>query len=131
MKKIWTNGCFDVLHIGHIKLLEFAKSQGDYLVVGIDSDRRVKELKGDHRPINTEKQRKDFLLSIRYVDEVVIFDSAEDLSNNVKFLGIQTIVVGDEYKDKNVVGSEHSSVTFFHKLPNLSSSLILEKMRGS
>jgi rfaE bifunctional protein nucleotidyltransferase chain/domain len=128
MKKIWTNGCFDVLHIGHIKLLEFAKSRGDYLVVGIDSDRRVKELKGDHRPINPEEQRKDFLLSIKYVDEVVIFDSAEQLSNNVKAQGIQFIVVGDEYAEKNVVGSEHADVIFFTKLPNLSSTTILEKI---
>ena len=51
-KKIWTNGCFDILHIGHIKMLQYARSLGDNLIVGIDSDRRVKELKGESRPIN-------------------------------------------------------------------------------
>ena len=64
MRKIWTNGCFDVLHIGHIKLLEFAKSQGDYLIVGIDSDERVKVSKGPDRPINNQMDRCEFLRAI-------------------------------------------------------------------
>jgi rfaE bifunctional protein nucleotidyltransferase chain/domain len=129
MKKIWTNGCFDILHIGHIKLLEFAKTQGDYLIVGIDSDSRVKELKGKERPINPEELRKEFLLSIKYVDEVVIFDSSESLSNNIKNHNIRSIVVGDEYRSKKVIGSEHAEVIFFEKIPNLSSTGIIEKIR--
>jgi D-beta-D-heptose 7-phosphate kinase/D-beta-D-heptose 1-phosphate adenosyltransferase len=129
MKKIWTNGCFDILHIGHIKLLEFAKTQGDYLIVGIDSDLRVKELKGKERPINSEELRKEFLLSIKYVDEVIIFDSAESLSDNIKEHNIGSIVVGDEYRSREVIGSEHAGVIFFEKIPNLSSTSIIEKIR--
>jgi len=83
MRKIWTNGCFDILHIGHIKMLEAAKSRGDYLVVGIDSDSRVKELKGKDRPFNNQENRKAFLESIRFVDEVVVFESAQHLEDTV------------------------------------------------
>ena len=69
MRKVWTNGCFDILHIGHLKMLEYAKSKGDYLVVGIDTDARVKQLKGEDRPFNNEDDRKNFLLSIKFVDD--------------------------------------------------------------
>jgi len=71
---IFTNGVFDVLHTGHIELLRFAKSLGDKLIVGINSDRAVKELKGSNRPINNEEERKKILESLREVDEVVVFD---------------------------------------------------------
>jgi len=72
--KIFTNGCFDLLHIGHIELLKYSKSLGDYLVVGINSDNSVKKLKGSSRPINNELTRKIILESIKYVDEVIVFD---------------------------------------------------------
>ena len=72
--KVFVNGCFDVLHYGHLKLLEFAKKQANYLIVGIDSDSRVKKAKGPTRPHNNQKIRKYFLESLIYVDEVVIFN---------------------------------------------------------
>jgi glycerol-3-phosphate cytidylyltransferase len=72
--KVFTNGCFDLLHIGHIHLLREAKKMGDYLIVGINSDYSVKKLKGNDRPINTETERKTILESIKYVDEVIIFE---------------------------------------------------------
>ena len=67
MKVIWTNGCFDILHRGHIELFKFCKSQGDYLVVGIDTDKRVKQNKGPDRPFNKEEDRSFFLESIKYM----------------------------------------------------------------
>ena len=79
MKKIWTNGCFDVLHIGHIKMLQFARSLGDNLIVGIDSDKRVASLKGSDRPINNQNDRVEFLRSIKYVDDVFVFNSKENM----------------------------------------------------
>lgn len=127
MRRIWTNGCFDVLHIGHIKLLEFAKSQGDYLIVGIDSDERIKVLKGEGRPINTQKDRCEFLRAIGVVDEVVIFNSSEGLSNAIKENLIDLIVIGNDYEGKNVIGSEHSEVLFFKKIPGISSSTLISK----
>ena len=128
MRRIWTNGCFDILHIGHIKLLEFAKSQGDYLIVGIDSDERIKSSKGEGRPINNQKNRSEFLRAIGVVDEVVIFNSSEGLSNAVKENFIDLIVIGDDYEGKDVIGSEHADVLFFKKIPDISSSSIISKI---
>jgi D-beta-D-heptose 7-phosphate kinase/D-beta-D-heptose 1-phosphate adenosyltransferase len=73
-KLVFANGVFDVLHSGHIQLLKFARSRGDHLIVGLNSDRSVKALKGPTRPINCETDRKAILESLRYVDEVIIFD---------------------------------------------------------
>lgn len=128
MRKIWTNGCFDVLHIGHIKLLEFAKSQGDYLIVGIDSDERIYETKGSGRPINNQKNRLEFLRAIGVVDEVIIFNSSEGLLNAIEFNQIDLIVIGDDYKEKMVIGSQISPVLFFEKIQDVSSSLIIGKI---
>ena len=76
MRKVFTNGCFDVIHVGHIRLLQFARQQGDYLVVGLNSDRSVTTLKGPSRPINPEAYRREVLESLRFVDEVVVFDES-------------------------------------------------------
>lgn len=108
-------------------MLEAAKSRGDYLVVGIDSDKRVEDLKGPSRPFNSQKNRKDFLMSIKYVDEVVIFNSSEELEDLVKLKGISEIVVGEEYEDREVVGSIHAPVFFFPRIGNHSTTKILER----
>ncbi len=125
MKKVWTNGCFDILHIGHLKMLEYAKGKGDYLVVGIDSDLRVKELKGNDRPYNNENDRKAFLESIKFVDEVVIFGSKEEFEEMIIRHEIDTIVVGEEYKHGTVLGSSLAHVDFFPRYKNHSTSKIL------
>ena len=128
LKKVWTNGCYDVLHVGHIRLFEYARSLGDALVVGIDSDRRVRELKGDSRPINNERDRREVLLSNRNIEDVVIFDSPEELCNLIKDKDIHTMVVGDDYKNKHVVGSQYAkSVVFFEKISGFSTTNIIEK----
>ena len=125
MIKVWVNGTFDILHIGHIKLLEFA-SQFGYLRVGIDTDKRVKELKGEDRPFNTQDDRKKMLESIKFVDEVVLFDSREELIENVKNFSPDIMVIGDDYKEQIVYGSEHAKkLVFFEKIPNYSSTKIL------
>ena len=128
LKKVWTNGCYDVLHEGHIRLFEYARSLGDALIVGIDSDRRVRELKGDSRPINNERDRREVLLSNRNIEDVVIFDSPEELCNLIKDKEIHTMVVGDDYKNRRVVGSQHAkSVVFFEKISGFSTTNIIEK----
>lgn len=81
MTTITTNGCFDILHIGHLKLLETASSLGR-LVVLINSDISVKKLKGDDRPLNNQEDRKKMLLAIKYVDEVIIFEH-DELNNTL------------------------------------------------
>lgn len=115
--KIWSNGCFDIVHIGHIELFKYAKSLGHELIVGIDSDERVKKLKGNSRPINSQTHRKLFLQSIKYINQVLIFNSEEELKSYIKNLDIDIIVVGDDYKNKYVVGSEYAKVVFFPNSP--------------
>ena len=94
---VLTNGVFDILHKGHIELLKFSKMQGTKLIVAIDSDRRVKELKGSDRPINNQEARRRILETNRYVDEVVIFDSVEELQGFYDTLSPDVIVKGSEW----------------------------------
>ena len=126
-KKIWTNGCFDILHIGHIKMLQYARSLGDNLVVGIDSDRRVKELKGESRPINNQDDRREFLLALSCVDDVFIFDSKEEMCNILVEEDIKELVVGEDYINKEVTGQAVvERVHFFGKIKGFSTTEILK-----
>ena len=125
MKKIWVNGTFDVLHIGHIKLLEFASQYG-IVRVGIDSDTRVKQLKGESRPINTISDRLEFMSSIKYVDSVVSFSSEGELCEKIVEWSTDIIIVGSDYRDKQVIGSDLvSDVIFFDKLSGFSTTNII------
>jgi len=127
MKTIWVNGCFDVLHMGHIQLLTYAKSIGDKLIVGVDTDDRVKKVKGESRPFNSVEDRVKMLYAIRYVDMVVEFSSDIELETYIKSLDIDIMVVGDDYKDKVVIGSENcNEVKYFTKLDNYSTTSILK-----
>ena len=129
MKTIWTNGCYDILHVGHVKLLKYAKSLGDRLIVGIDSDSRVIDMKGISRTINNQDDRQEMLQSNQYVDEVVIFNSDDELRNLIKIYDIHTMVVGDEYRNKEVIGSENCHTTvYFKKFKGLSSTRILNEI---
>ena len=129
--KVWVNGTFDVLHIGHLKLLEFASSFGE-LRVGIDTDKRVKELKSLDRPFNTTENRKYFLESLKFVKEVVVFDSRQELIDLVKEYQPDYMVIGDDYKDQPVYGSEHAKqLIFFEKLPEYSTTKILNYENNS
>jgi rfaE bifunctional protein nucleotidyltransferase chain/domain len=127
-KIIWTNGCFDILHTGHIELLKFAKSKGDFLFVGIDSDKRVKNLKGEKRPINSQWDRKKMLESIKYVDKVFIFDDEHSMEEILIDNKIDLIVIGDEYTDKKVTGSRFCEISFFKKIPGKSTSNLINKI---
>lgn len=127
-KIIWTNGCFDILHTGHIELLKFAKSKGDFLFVGIDSDKRVKNLKGEKRPINSQWDRKKMLESIKYVDKVFIFDDEHNMEEILIDNKIDLIVIGDEYTDKKVTGSRFCEISFFKKIPDKSTSNLINKI---
>jgi D-beta-D-heptose 7-phosphate kinase/D-beta-D-heptose 1-phosphate adenosyltransferase len=124
---IWTNGCYDILHVGHIALFKYAKSLGDKLIIGIDSDKRVKELKGNGRPFNNQDDRKEMLESIRFVDEVVIFDTKEEMCDLLLKKNIHTIVIGDDYKNRPVTGSGIiEDIVFFKKIGNYSTTNYLE-----
>lgn len=129
MKTVWLNGVFDVLHRGHIELFKFAKSQGDWLRVGIDSDERVIELKGPLRPINCEEDRKYFLESIKYIDEVVIFKNKKGLEDAIEQYSPDIYVVGSDYRDKEKVGSMFAKeIVYFDRIEKYSSTSILDKI---
>jgi len=127
MKKIFVNGTFDVLHVGHLKLLNYAKSLGDYLIVGIDVDERVAEKKGSSRPINKIDERELMLLNLKAVDEVRSFSSDEDLENMVKSIKPDIMVVGSDWKDKSVIGSYYASeLKFFDRINEYSTTKIIQ-----
>lgn len=123
--RVWVNGTFDVLHIGHVKLLEFASSYGE-VRVGVDSDERVKIYKGKDRPFNTLQDRLDFLLSIKYVNSVVSFNDNEELVQKIKEYDPDIMVIGDDYQYKAIIGVEFiPKVVFFPKIGFKSTSKIL------
>lgn len=124
--RIWVNGAFDILHIGHIKLLKHAAGMG-YLRVGIDTDERIKELKGPNRPFNCFKDRKEILESLRFVDEVTGFGSEQELIDEIKLYQPHVMVIGSDYKDKRIIGSEFiNKIVYFDRLENVSTTAILE-----
>lgn len=124
--KVWVNGTFDVLHIGHIKLLEFASKFGE-VRVGIDTDERVSILKGNKRPINNINDRIEFMKSIRYVNSVVSFSNENELESEIKNWKSNIIVIGSDYKDKKVVGSDLvNEVIFYDRIEGYSTTKIIE-----
>lgn len=129
--KIIVNGCFDILHRGHIEMLNFAKSQGCYLLVAIDSDRLVKELKGKNRPINNEEDRKFALMNLKCVDKVLIFDSQEELVQICKDYEPDLMIKGSDYQDKKITGSQYcSGIKFYPIVENYSTSKTIESINN-
>ena len=128
IKKVWVNGVFDVLHRGHIELFKFAKSQGGYLTVGIDADDRVTQNKGESRPINNQLDRKYFLESIKYIDEVRIFASYLELVNMLALYLPDCMVVGSDWMGKQVIGGDYAKeLIYFNRVGDYSTSNILSK----
>ena len=129
MKKVFVNGCFDIIHRLHIELLNFAKSHGEVLYVSIDSDERVKQLKGPTRPINSQEDRKFLLENLKAVDRVLIFNTDEELTNLVKIIQPDIMIVGSDYKNKRVIGSEHAKeLKFFDRIDGYSSTQIIQSI---
>ena len=129
MIKVWVNGTFDIVHLGHIQLLKRAAELGDFLVVGVDGDKRVTELKGEQRPINNIVSRITLLEAIKYVDRVVIFDSDEQLETHIKTMRPAIMVIGEEYWGKRIVGSEYvGEIVYFPKMEGFSSTHIINKL---
>jgi D-beta-D-heptose 7-phosphate kinase/D-beta-D-heptose 1-phosphate adenosyltransferase len=120
MKKIVVNGTFDVIHPGHLALLNYARSLGDFLLVAIDTDERVRTLKGPTRPINNQHERKLLLENLRAVDQVKFFNSPEELIELVKDC---TMVKGSDYRGRSVVGETHCrEVIYYDRLDEYSST---------
>ena len=130
-KLVFTNGCFDLLHRGHIDLLLNAAAFGDKLFVGLNSDKSVKKLKGDSRPIQNEKNRAQKLLELKYVNHVIIF---EDLTPKklIHIISPDVLVKGGDYKTNEIVGAKHvissgGVVRIIPLTPGFSTTSIIEK----
>ena len=122
--RIVINGTFDVIHLGHLRLLAYARSVvNSYVYVLIDSDRRVKELKGTNRPFNNEYERSNLLFSLKYVDRVDIFDSDKELEMLIKEFQPHLMIKGSDYKGKQIIGSQFcKEIEFYDRLEKYSSS---------
>jgi len=129
MIKVFTNGCFDIIHPGHLHMLKYCASLGDHVLVGIDSDSRVQTLKDPSRPINSEAIRKFILLNFKWVNDVVVFNSDEELTNLVANYKPDYMIVGSDWKDKKVIGSEHAKIVgFFDRIDAHSTTKIIESI---
>jgi len=113
MTKIFVNGTFDLLHRGHLELLNYSKSLGDFLLVGIDSDDRVSEKKGPTRPIHNQGERKFFLENLKAVDAVDIFSTDSELEEMIKSFKPDIMIVGSDWKEKSVIGSYYAAKLLF------------------
>ena len=130
MKKIFTNGCFDVLHCGHLELLEHAKGLG-YLYVGVDSDAKVKLDKGKHRPYNKLEDRIKMLKSLRVIDEVRSFNDTQGLEDLIKEISPDILVIGSDWRGKKVVGEQYASeLQFFERIDGYSTTKTLKRMHA-
>ena len=124
---IWTNGCFDVLHRGHIELFKYAKSLGKKLIVGVDTDKKVKIDKGKNRPFNNLEDRMIMLESIKYIDKVYSFDNCHQLETLLSVIEPDVMVIGSDWKNKVIIGQEHAKkLKFFDRIGDYSTTKILE-----
>ena len=124
---IWTNGCYDVLHRGHVELFIYAASLGSKLIVGLDTDERVSKLKGSTRPFNTLEDRKYLLNSISFIDEVVSYETNEELENLLIKNKIDIMVIGSDWEGKSIVGEKVvKNIKFFDRIEGYSTTRILE-----
>ena len=128
-KIVFTNGCFDILHSAHIKILQFSKKQGDILVVGINSDESIKKLKGPERPINNIEERTNMLSLFDFIDYIIIFNDDTPYSI-IEMLKPNIIVKGSDYKKEDVIGGNLvDNVILFDYIQNKSTSLIVNKIK--
>jgi D-beta-D-heptose 7-phosphate kinase/D-beta-D-heptose 1-phosphate adenosyltransferase len=131
---VFTNGCFDVLHRGHIEYLKFCKDAGNVLVVGLNSDASVKAIKGAGRPVNNQQDRASVLAAMEAVDYVIIFDEPNPL-NLIKQVGPDVLIKGRDWEQKGIVGADFvkqygGKILFAPLVEEKSSTKIIEKIKS-
>ena len=125
--KIWVNGCFDILHRGHFELFNYAKSLGNVLVAGVDSDEKVAQDKGPDRPYNKLEDRVYALESLKAIDKVMVFDNKEHLEWLVEITKPDILVVGSDWKGKEIVGGQYAKeIVYFDRIGDYSTTDILK-----
>jgi D-beta-D-heptose 7-phosphate kinase/D-beta-D-heptose 1-phosphate adenosyltransferase len=131
-KVVFTNGCFDILHVGHVRYLKKAKSHGDILIIGVNTDRSVKMIKGENRPIVSEKERAEVLSALEFVDYVVFFNEPDPL-RLIEALKPDVLVKGADWSKSRIVGREivenlGGRVVRVPMVPGASSTGVIEKI---
>ncbi len=129
---VFTNGCFDILHAGHVRYLQAAKIEGDILLVGLNSDKSVKKVKGEKRPLIHQEQRAEILACLECVDYVILFDESNPL-NLIEAVKPDILVKGSDWDEKDIIGAESvkkagGKVVRVPVIPEISTSLIIEKI---
>ena len=126
--KVFVNGTFDILHRGHLELLNYAKTFG-YVIVGIDTDECVREKKGQGRPIYNQYERKFLLENLKSVDEVIFFSSELEFEELIKSLNPDIIIVGSDWKEKSTIKSYYDGeLIFFDRMEDYSTTNIILKI---
>ena len=132
---VFTNGCFDLIHIGYIRLLQKAREQGDCLVVAVNSDRSVRQIKGPPRPIIPEGQRAEVVAALACVDWVTIFDEPDPLIL-IKLLKPDALVKGSDWPEEKIVGAFEvkeagGKVVRVQLVPGISTTALIQKIRST
>jgi D-beta-D-heptose 7-phosphate kinase/D-beta-D-heptose 1-phosphate adenosyltransferase len=124
MTRVVFNGTFDIIHLGHLRLLQYARSfPKSYVLVLTDSDRRVRELKGENRPINTEYERCSMLFALKCVDRVETFDTDQELIDLIKGFEPDVMVKGSDYQGQPIIGAEYcKEIKFYDRFKNYSTT---------
>jgi D-beta-D-heptose 7-phosphate kinase/D-beta-D-heptose 1-phosphate adenosyltransferase len=124
---VFTNGCFDLFHVGHLHILRESSKLGDELYVGVNSDNSIKKIKGKNRPIINEVQRLEIISSIKYVTKAILFDEETPIKL-IEHINPNIIVKGGDYNKEDIVGADLAKVVIIPLIDDISTSDILKKI---
>ena len=127
---VWCNGTFDILHPGHIELFKVGKSLGDKLIVATDTDEKIRQDKGSSKPVNNLCDRISMLQAIKYIDDVLYFNTRSELEGLIKLYSPDILLLGDDWQGGDVVGIEFAKETRFLPRLNYSTTDIIKKIRA-
>ena len=129
MKTIFVNGTFDILHRGHLEMLEYAASIGDHLLVALDTDRRIQELKGTDRPINKQADRVYMMYRIKGITSVMLFDTDKELEHLIKLSKPDIMVKGSDWRGKPIIGEQYcKEIKFYERVGDYSTTNTIQNI---
>ena len=128
---VWCNGTFDILHPGHIELFKVGKSLGDKLIVATDTDEKIRQDKGETKPVNNLCDRISMLQAIKYIDEVFYFNDRIELDGLIELYSPDILLLGDDWRGGDVVGIQYAKEVRFLPRLNYSTTNIISKIRGT